>query len=198
MRRPGLIVTALVAIVAGCMSHGPRRHVYALEAAFDTPMTADAAAGGSELQLERVLVPDYLDTTDLQLRVGAHELRESSTGRFGERLSLGITHALRSDLAAQLPTDSIALAQPAAKSARQILVTVEALDVWPSGRCVLVANWTILDRDRRAALTTGRGTFVTASRGGDLSSDAAMVAMMADAVGQLARRIASAAQGLPP
>jgi uncharacterized protein len=197
MRRQSLIVTALVAIVAGCMSQGARRHVYALDAALDTPTTPEAAAGGAELQLERVLVPDYLDTTDLQLRVGAHEIRESSTGRFGERLSLGITHALRSDLAVQLPTDSIALA-PAEKSARQILVTVEALDVWPSGRCVLVANWTILDGDRRAALTTGRGTFVTASRGGDLSSDATIVAAMADAVGQLAQRIASAARALPP
>ena len=197
MRRQSLIVTALVAIVAGCMSQGARRHVYALDAALDTPTTPEAAAGGAELQLERVLVPDYLDTTDLQLRVGAHKIRESSTGRFGERLSLGITHALRSDLAVQLPTDSIALA-PAEKSARQILVTVEALDVWPSGRCVLVANWTILDGDRRAALTTGRGTFVTASRGGDLSSDATIVAAMADAVGQLAQRIASAARALPP
>jgi uncharacterized protein len=198
MKSRGLIVTALIAMLAGCMSQGPRRHVYALEAALDTPTNADAAAGGSELQLERVLVPDYLDTTDLLLRVGVHEIRESSTGRFGERLSLGLTHALRSDLAAQLPTNTITLAQPAEKSARQILVNVEAFDVWPSGRCVLVANWTILDRDRRALLTTGRGTFVTASRGADVSSDAAIVLAMADAVGQLAERVASAARALPP
>jgi uncharacterized protein len=198
MRAPGLIVTALIATIAGCMSQGPRRHVYALETALDTPTTAEAAAGGPELQLERVLVPDYLDTTDLLLRAGAHEIRESSTGRFGERLSLGITHALRSDLAAQLPTDTVALAQPAEKSARQILVNVAAFDVWPSGRCVLVANWTILDRDRAAALTTGRGTFVAASRGGDISSDAAIVSLMADAVGQLAERVASAVRVLPP
>jgi uncharacterized protein len=197
MRQQGVIVTALIAMVAGCMSQGPRRHVYALEAALDTPTTADAAAGGPELQLERVLVPDYLDTTDLLLRVGAHEIHESSTGRFGERLSLGITHALRSDLAAQLPANTITLAQPAQKSARQILVNVEAFDVRPSGRCVLVANWTILDGDRRL-LTTGRGTFVTAPRGGDISGDAAIVSVMADAVGELAERIASAARALPP
>jgi uncharacterized lipoprotein YmbA len=111
---------------------------------------------------------------------------------------LGITYALRSDLAAQLPTNTVALAQPAEKFARQVLVNVEAFDVWPSGRCVLVANWTILDRDRRAVLTTGRGTFVTASRSGDISSDAAIVSVMADAVGQLAQRIASAVRSLPP
>jgi uncharacterized protein len=198
MRPHGLIVMGLIAIVAGCVSQGPRRHVYALEAALDTPTTAEAAAGGPELQLERVLVPDYLDTTDLLLRVGTHEIRESSTGRFGERLSLGITYALRSDLAAQLPTNTVALAQPAEKFARQVLVNVEAFDVWPSGRCVLVANWTILDRDRRAVLTTGRGTFVAASRSGDISSDAAIVSVMADAVGQLAQRIASAVRSLPP
>jgi uncharacterized protein len=197
MRSHGLIVTALIAMLAGCISQGPRRHVYALEAALDTPANA-GEAGGSELQLERVLVPDYLDTTDLLLRVGTHEIRESSTSRFGERLSLGITYALRSDLAAQLPTNTITLAQPAEKSARQILVNVEAFDVWPSGRCVLVANWTILDRGGRAPLTTGRGTFVTASRGGDIASDAAIVLAMAGTVGQLAERIASAARALPP
>ena len=43
------------------------------------------------MRLQRVLIPDYLDTTDIQLRVGAYEIHESATGRFGERLSLAIT-----------------------------------------------------------------------------------------------------------
>jgi uncharacterized lipoprotein YmbA len=186
-----IALAALISITAGCISHRERQHVYALDAALDTPGNAEAARKGPELQLQRVLVPDYLDTTDILLRVGAHEIRESSTGRFGERLSLGITHALRADLAARLPLDAIALAQPAEKSARQILVTVDVFDVWQNGRCVLAANWSILGADRRAVLNADRGTFITAPAGGGISNDAAIVSAMADAVRQLAERIAS-------
>jgi uncharacterized lipoprotein YmbA len=150
------------------------------------------------LQIQRVLVPDYLDTTDLLLRVGTHEIRESHTGRFGERLSLGITHALQSDLAVRLPLDTITLAQPAEKSARQILVTVDVFDVWQNGRCLLTANWSILGADRRDVLTADRGTFLTAPAGGGISNDAAIVSAMANAVRQLAARIASTVQALAP
>jgi uncharacterized protein len=136
-----------------------------------------------------VLIPDYLDTTDILLRVGAHEIHESTTGRFGERLSLGVTQALRSDLAARLPLYTVTLAHRAEKPARQILVTVDAFDVWPTGRCVLVADWSILDADQRAVLSTDRGTFTTAAAANP--GDGAIVAAMADAVRQLADRIAS-------
>ncbi len=193
-----IALAALACIGAGCMSHREHQHLYALDAALDTPRNAEAALKGPELQLQRVLVPDYLDTTDLLLRVGTHEIRESSTGRFGERLSVGITHALRSDLAVRLPLDSITLAHPAEESARQILVTVNEFDVWQNGRCVLTANWSILGADRRGVLTADRGTFITAPAGDGISNDAATVSAMADAVRQLADRIASTIQALPP
>jgi uncharacterized protein len=106
-----------------------------------------------------VLITDYLDTTDILLRVGAHEIHESATGRFGERLSLGVTHALRSDLASRLPLYTIVLAQSAERPARQILFNVDAFDVRPTGRCVLVADWTILAADRRALLSADRGPY---------------------------------------
>jgi hypothetical protein len=149
------------------------------------------------MQLQRVLIPDYLDTNDILLRVGAHEVHESATGRFGERLSLGVTHALRSDLAARLPLYTIALARSADRPARQILVNVDAFDVWPTGRCVLVADWTILDADRRTLLSADRGSFTIAAAGAH-PDDGAVIAAMADAVQQLADRIAATAEALPP
>jgi uncharacterized protein len=175
----------------------PKRRGMGCDAALDTPSDAATVVRGPELQLERVLVPDYLDTTDLVLRVNTHEIRESPTGRFGERLSLGVTRALQSDLAARLPRDAVAFAQPADKSARQILVTVEVFDVRPNGRCVLAANWAILEADRRAVLAADRATFITAPANGGIPDDAAIVLAMADAVGQLADRVASTIQALP-
>lgn len=193
-----VLLAASLIVVAGCMSHRERQHVYALDAAVDPPRSAEAAPRSSELQLQRVLVPDYLDTTGILLRADAHEIRESSTGRFGERLSMGVTHALRSQLAARLPLYTITVAQPTEKSARQILVTVDEFDVWQNGRCVLVANWSILGADRRAVLSADRGTFIAGATSGATSNDMAIVAAMADALSQLAERIASKARALPP
>jgi uncharacterized lipoprotein YmbA len=196
MRLRPLALAAFASIAAGCLSHREYRHIYSLDGAVDVPTQARAVAERPVMQLQRVLIPDYLDTTDILLRVGAHEIHESTTGRFGERLSLGITHALRSDLGSRLPLYTITLAQSAERPAREILVNVDAFEVWPTGRCVLVADWTALDVDRRALSAADRGTFTTAA--GANAGDGAIVAAMANVVRQLADRIASTAEALPP
>jgi uncharacterized lipoprotein YmbA len=196
-----LICVALTSVVAGCIS-GRARQIYVLSDAVDSPPDNSpdnkAAVGRTELQLERVLVPDYLDTTDIFSRVGEHELRASSSGRWGERLSLGIMRALWADLSDRLPQDKVTLARLAEKSARQILVNVDAFDVWPNGHCVLAANWSILDTDRTVVLATGRGTFIVPPDRSGKPSDGAVVSAMADALRQLAESIALAAKALPP
>jgi uncharacterized lipoprotein YmbA len=190
------ILAALTCVVAGCMS-GRARQIYVLGDAADTPMDHQAAAGQIELQLERVLVPDYLDTTEILSRVGEHELHASSSGRWGERLSLGIMHALWADLAIRLPQDRVTLARREEKSARQILVNVDTFDVWPDGRCVLAANWTILGADRTVVLAAGRGTFIVPSDRGGKPGDGAVVSGMAEALRRLAESIALAAKAPP-
>jgi uncharacterized protein len=197
MRLRPLALVAWISVAAGCLSHHEYRHIYSLDGAMDVPTQAGTVAERPVIQLQRVLIPDDLDTPDILLRVGAHEIHESATGRFGERLSLGITHALRSDLASRLPLYTIVLAQSAERPVRQILVNVDAFDVWPTGRCVLVADWTILDADRKALLSADRGT-LTAAAAGVNPGDGAIVTAMADAVRQLAGRIASSAEALPP
>ena len=148
---------------------------------------------GRFLRLQRVLIPDYLDTSDILSREGAHEVHESTTGRFAERLSVGITHALRSDLALRLPQYSIALSQSAGTPARQVVVAVDQIDIQPNGRCVLIADWTVVDADRKTLISAGRGTF-NAGAPGVSPPDAAIVTAMADVVRQLANRIAVTAE----
>src|SRR5580698_6948162 len=129
MKRPPLpALAAVIATSAGCLSTGNHRHIYSLDDAMDAQVQNGDIAKRPVMQLQRVLIPDYLDTTDILLRVGPHEIQESSTGRFGERLSLGVTHALRSDLASRLPLYNIVLAQSAERPVRQILVNVDAFD----------------------------------------------------------------------
>lgn len=186
-----------ISVAGGCLSHREYRHTYSLDGAVDDAADTQAVGERPVIQLQRVLIPDYADTTGILLRVGVHEIHESATGRFGERLSLGVTHALRSDLASRLPLYSVVLVQPAARPAPQILVNVDAFDVRPSGRCVLVADWTLLGADRRTLLSADRGTFTTAAAGVN-ASDAAIVAAMAEVVRHLADRIASTAEALRP
>jgi uncharacterized protein len=77
-----LISAALTSVVAGCIS-GRAQQIYVLNDTVDTPTDNKVAVGRAELQLERVLVPDYLDTTDILSRTGEHELHASSSGRWG-------------------------------------------------------------------------------------------------------------------
>jgi uncharacterized protein len=195
MHLRSLLLAVWIASAAGCISRGEVRHSYSLDQAVEVPAPADAVSEHAAIQLQRVLIPDYLDTTDIVLREGAHELHESSTGRFGERLSLGITHALRADLAARMPQYTVTLAQSGRSTARQILVNVDTFDVWTSGRCVLVADWTVLDGERGSPIAAGRGTFTNAGAGaGVKAGDGAIVAAMADVVRQLAEHIAPTAE----
>jgi uncharacterized protein len=194
--RRSLVLLVLDTVVAACIS-SPMPATYVLSHAVDFT-TETESARGPVVQLRRVLVPDYLDTTDMLERVGQYQLKSSSTGRWGERLSLGITHALGSDLAIRLPMNRVTFDHPAEKSVRQILVSVDRFDVWRDGHCVLTANWSILETPSGAVLAEGRGNFVTTPVHSGNPSDGAIVAGMADAVSQLADRIALAAKGLPP
>jgi uncharacterized protein len=189
-----LAVIALLALFAGCASH-PSRNIYVLNRASNSAVSTAGAAAAPVLHLERVLVPDYLDTTDILLRVGQHELQVSHTGRWGERLSVGITHALRADLAERLPKETVLLGRTADRSARQMRVMVDAFDVWADGHCVLQANWS-LETENRAVVKNGHGTFTAPVAGGATGGDGAVVSSMANAVGQLADSIASAEKEL--
>lgn len=156
----------------------------------------------TRLLVRRVLLPDYLDTTDITLRSGQHEVKASATGRWGERLSEGLTDALAADLAARLPQEDLPQQRPPQDFAiAQVLVTVEALDLWPDGRCVLAASWSIVDPDYPARVIKGSDTFTTpaaaARADSDDSDDARRVAAVAQSIGRLADSIAASARAAP-
>ena len=144
------------------------------------------------LRLAAVRVPDYLDSNDIVLRVGPHQLQTLATARWGERLSAGVTHALAGDLAGRLPAVQVTADPSGDEFAARVLVSVETFDVWADGHCVLKAGWTIVSAHPPAVSSAGGGTFVAAP-GTALTGDAAVVGGMADAVEQLAQSLAPAA-----
>jgi uncharacterized lipoprotein YmbA len=188
MNRQALASLGACAWLAACVS-GPTTRLFLLAAPAE--IDSRSVADGTPVQLQTVLVPDYLDTTDILLRTRPHEIAASQTGRWGERLSQGITHALQTELAQLLTDGRVTLGPPADPAAAQLLVSVDALDAWPDGHCVLTAHWLVLKNPADAAGRPGHGTFTRLAKGEAPAGDAADVAAMAGAVDDLAGAIAS-------
>jgi uncharacterized lipoprotein YmbA len=143
-------------------------------------------AGLPVVAVNHVQLPEYLDTTDILERRN-NQLVPSPTGRWGERLSVGMTRALTASLAARLPR-LVVTATPVGRPTRQILVDVAAFESRPDHQVVLVARWTILDGASQQVLTAEQASLVEAISG---EGDDAIVAAMSRAVDDLAGRIAA-------
>ncbi len=197
MKRPLSFLPVILVACASCSS-GPPRSIYSLSAPVDTAAGISNVTARPAIELQRVSVPDYLDTTDIILRTRGNELKVSATGRWAERLSEGLNHALMADLVVRLPGDQITAAPPNRRMERQILVTIEAFDIEPDRRCVLTAAWTVLDKTNGAVLVSERGAFIAPIEQSSGSvRDAGIVSAMAVATGELADGIAAAVIKLP-
>jgi uncharacterized lipoprotein YmbA len=192
-------------LCAAACSSGPPRRTYLLTPPIEpaaptttTPSRAlDPMAPKERLEVRRILVPDYLDSTDILMRSGNDEVKASATGRWGERLSLGVTHALGADLAARMPQYSI-VQDGSSNAQRQLRITINALDLWQDGRCVLAANWSIVDQDSSIPLTSGSGTFDSLNAAGTtIVTDASLVEAVARTLGKLADSIVPDAEASP-
>jgi uncharacterized lipoprotein YmbA len=176
-------------LLAGCAGN-PTPAIYVLSTPTSAPVSSSSGGNLPVLQVRIVSVPDYLDSTDILLRVGPNELKASPTGRWGERLSRGITTALAANLASRLPGTLVAAGPSLDTPSRQLQVDVEAFDVQADGRSVLAARWSVLSGDARTVRSSGRATFTVPAKG--QASDSAIVAAMTEAVGQLADSTAAA------
>ena len=178
----------LLMLLSGCAS-APATHVYVLSPAVDPAAGVASETGRAVLELRPVRIPDYLDTTDILLRTGSHEIAASRTGMWGERLSIGITGALAGALAQRLPSARIVTGAPPTTAAGRILVDVTALQIRDGVDALLAAHWTV--RRGSAEAVSGQGSFVAAAAAGDAGAVAAisrLVDELADAVAATARR----------
>ncbi len=174
--------------IAACSLSGPAPAEYVLGAMPGATETTVAQTGLPVVEVRRVQLPDYLDTTDLLERRG-NQLVPSPTGRWGERLSVGMTRALIAALAARLPR-LVVTATPLGRPTRQILVDVAAFEARPDHQVILVARWTILDGATRQVLTAEQASLVEVIEGnGDDAIVAAMSRAVEDLAGQVAARI---------
>ncbi len=183
--RQGFALASAALLLSGCGTF-PLPKVYILgDQARSTPGVTDEA-GLPHLELKTVTVPDYLDTTDILRRSASNEVITSATGRWGERVSIGITRALAIDLAMRLP-NVVVESRGAYEPARRLLVDVERFEIGEDGRCTLTARWRVTTADSKVAANSERGTFIVAATS---ATDDAVSLAMTSAIDQLAARIA--------
>jgi uncharacterized lipoprotein YmbA len=155
------IVVALVP--AGCaaapplkfytLSGGPVRGEASLDAA-DPPPNLGAPA----IEVARVTLPAYLDTTDLVVRDGS-VLELSSTGRWATRLSVAATDLLTARLAMRRP-DAWVTDQMSARPAHyRLFVDISRLDITSAGAGTVEAEWEIDQPTTSHHVTRGRTQF---------------------------------------
>jgi uncharacterized lipoprotein YmbA len=141
------------------------------------------------VQLERVLVPDYLDTRDMLTRADGQVIA-SQTGRWAERLSVGVARALAASLATRLNDVVVTSGQPIEPPVLRVLVDLIDFEATADQRVVLSARWTITDRSGQRTLAAERASFTEPVA--VPASDSAVVVAMSLALENLADRIAAA------
>jgi len=187
--RSGAAFAVLTALLAGCGSTSSLR-TYVLGNPGPSATGVWSEAGLPIIELGTVSVPDYLDSTDILRNTTANEVTASPTGRWGERLSLGITHALASGLATRLPRTVITTTTGAGPT-RRLLVEIDRFEIAGDGRCLLSARWQITASDGETEAAGEHGTF---SQSAGSIDDQAVASAMTGAVDQLADQIALTVQ----
>src|SRR3546814_6599396 len=85
-----ILFGAAALALAACGTAGPPPVTYVLGESAIAEHGAEPLAGRPVVEVKPVLVPDYLDVSDILIRGAEHVVVPSLTGRWGERLSVGV------------------------------------------------------------------------------------------------------------
>jgi uncharacterized protein len=176
--------------LATCGPSGPPPNEYVLGTEPPATKVASPVTERPIFEIAMVRIPDYLDRTDLLVRNG-NQLTSSQSGRWGERLSLGITRALAASLAAGLPKFVVTTTPSVNPPRRKLLVDVTTFEARADRQVVLAARWTITDGSGRATLLSEQAVVVEAV---SAMEDSGVVAAMTRAIENLADHIARQSQ----
>jgi uncharacterized lipoprotein YmbA len=180
-----VVALALVAaVLSGCA--GPAKREYVLGTASPSESALAVQTALPVVQVERVQLPDYLDTRDI-LTKRDHQIVPSETGRWAERLSVGATRALATSLGAHLK-GVVVTAQPVDPPVLRVVIDVTAFGSTADGQVVLTARWTLTDGSGQRSLAAEQATVTEPVSG---APDVAVVAAMSLALEKLANRISA-------
>jgi uncharacterized protein len=167
------------------------------KASASTSWSRVAATGPVGIGVGPVILPSYLDRSQIVIRTGADRVELSMFYRWAEPLADGIARTLAEEIGARIPTDRIVTFPWPGVVARviqyQVFVAVLRFDGRPGGEVTLDTRWRILGRDSDE-LAFRRTTVIEAAAGRGYEP---MVAAMARAVVTLGQEIAAEIRTLP-
>lgn len=186
-----MALTAIL-VLGGCFSSSAPTASYVLGHPPDAQPVDQSQLGRPVVEIRPVRVPDFLDTRDILVRIGANQVRAEPDGRWAERLSIGIGRALAGALEHRLGDMAVTTTAPVTPSTWQVQVDVDTFEISLDGPCLFGARWSIVDgHDRTTPVRSQYVRFVIPPAG---PGDAASVAAMTQAIDQLAGQIAPALQ----
>jgi len=168
--------------LVGCA--GPALLLYTLAGPEDGVAPA-LGARPTVILVERVTLPDELDSEDILVRDGS-VFRRSAKGRWASRLSLQITGLLTRQLAARRPDALVTQQALAGEPSYRLRVTISQLDVRADGSAELAADWAIIPGNPSLPVMMDRATV---SLRGSVATDADVVALDQAVIGRLAQAI---------
>jgi uncharacterized protein len=176
-------VVLLCLLLAACAS--PPLTLYTLGTPPAGPQGPPLGTAPAVIAVGRVTIPDELDTEDIVVRDGS-TLRRSSAGRWGSRLSIGITDRLTERLA-QRYKNAVVTARPLTETpSERVLVNIARLDVASSGTATIDADWVVVPREPGRPVRRER---VQISVAGPVATDQDVVTLFGTAVDKLAAAI---------
>jgi uncharacterized protein len=141
--------------------------------------------------VEPVVLPPYLDRTQLVTRAGSNRVVLVDLDSWAEPLDGLFSRVLSENLAILLGTDDVLLLPQRRLMSLdyQVEVDVTRFEVDTSGNAVLDARWWVLDMDGERVLRNGRSTITEPTQAGDHTASAAPLSR---ALGGMSAEIAQA------
>ena len=184
-------------LLAGCGTT-PVTHFYMLTALEQTGTGSMLPASEQRhIGIGPVRLPKYLDRPHIVTRTADAEIYLSETHRWAEPLQDNFTRVLAENLSRLLGTDQVSI-EPSANRALvdyRISVDVAQFDSGSNGEVILIANWSILDRDGGRLAATRRSEIRLAVR--QTAGYAEIVSVLSYAVSGLSREISESISNLP-
>lgn len=141
---PLAMLTALA--VTACAARPLRLYILNDPAALAP--AAQLRPGAPVIEVNRLTLPDYIDTVDILVRHG-NVLERSDGARWASRLSILATNLLTARLATRAPGALVTDQWRGTAPDYRVVVQVTRLDVTTAGVASLSAYWQIVPRDPR-------------------------------------------------
>ncbi len=185
MRTLAIWLTLPTLLTLTACGGGPAESLFLLGHPAEAPV--GAAPGTPPLMVRTAIVPDYLDTGDIVRRGAGNQITVSTGGRWGERLSLGITDALAAALALRLPGRTVTTLAPTESGGLTLSLDVTAFEIGADGPCRFSARWKLVG----AGASPDTGSEFSVAEDATPGDDASAAAAMTRAIDRLAATIAT-------